>query len=290
VISAMMGSLGLACGIDAESNESGFLPEVACSDVRAAGPWWNQAFPDQTRRFHVEFDATPSASPIDAVVGLGNGSASRFDQLGAIVRFSPTGTIDVRAGSVYRADVIQPYQAGTQYHLRLDTDVRTHTYSVWLRDSFGGYTAIARNYPYRTEQAGVTRLDDVASKVDSPTGSLEICAFQVVADATTADNCLIVTAGDGFATAPLPDATVLDTLVLTATPSAPNIDAVIGLSSTRATVIRIARTSRGRTRRAPSIFGCLLMSRPTRTRSSRAHSSWRKSSPASTASARRRAR
>lgn len=207
------------------------MQEIACPVVQAAGPWWNQTFPDQTRRFHAEFDATPSASPIDAVVGLGSGSASRFDQLGAIVRFSPTGTIDVRAGSVYRADVIQPYQAGTQYHLRMDTDVRTHTYSVWLRDNFGGYTALARNYPYRTEQAGVARLNNVASKVDSPTGSLEICAFQVVADATTADNCLIVSAGDGFATAPLPDATVLDTLVFTATPSAPNIDAVIGLSA-----------------------------------------------------------
>src|SRR5512140_1510499 len=121
IVSAVMGALGLACGIEPESNESGHLPEVACPVVQAAGPWWNQAFPDQARRFHAEFDATPSASPIDAVVGLGRGTASRFDQLAAIVRFSPTGTIDVRAGSVYRADVIQPYQAGTQYHLRLDT-------------------------------------------------------------------------------------------------------------------------------------------------------------------------
>src|SRR4051812_10381875 len=84
VIGAVMESLGLACDIDAESSESGHLPDAACSVVRAGGLWWNQAFPDQARRFHAEFDATPSASPIDAVVGLGSGSASRFDQLAAI--------------------------------------------------------------------------------------------------------------------------------------------------------------------------------------------------------------
>lgn len=227
---AATGALGLACGIDAGQ------PEVdqeitACTIVAAAGPWWNQTFPDQTKMFHAEFDATPSASSIDAVVGLGAGSASQFAQLAAIVRFNPGGTLDARDGSTYRADVTQPYQAGQSYHLRLDVDVRTHTYSVWLRDDFGGYTALARDYAFRTEQAGVTHLDNVASKIDSAAGTLQICAFQVVADMTTADNCLIVTAGDGFVTAPLPNATVLDTLTFTVTPSILNIDAVIGLSA-----------------------------------------------------------
>jgi hypothetical protein len=231
VVCAAIGALGLACGFDAEQLELAPWSMAACTVVHAAGPWWNQIFLDQARRFHAEFDATPSTSSIDAVVGLGHGAATREDQLGAIVRFNATGTIDVRAGSTYRADVTQRYQAGTQYHLRLDVDVRTHTYSVWLRDDFGGYTPLARDYPFRTEQAGVTHLNDAASKVDSPTGTLEICAFQVVADATTADNCLIVSAGDGFVTVPLPDATILDTVTFTVTPSAPNVDAAIGLSA-----------------------------------------------------------
>jgi hypothetical protein len=181
--------------------------------------------------FHAEFDVTPSASGIDAVVGLGDGSASSYTQLVAIVRFNPSGTIDARAGSEYRADVMWPYQAGVRYHIRLDLDVRTHTYSVWLRNDSGPYTAIARGYPFRTEQAGVARLNNVASKVDSAGGAVKISGFQVVADATTADGCLIVTAGDGFVRAPLPDATVLDTVLFEATPGGPNIDAVIGLSA-----------------------------------------------------------
>jgi hypothetical protein len=248
LVCATAGALGLACGIEVE-DETSVPPVSACTIVRAAGCWWNQPFPDQARMFHVEFDATPSDSSIDAVVGLGDGAASRVDQLGAIVRFNPAGTIDARAGAVYRADVMQPYQAGQPYHLRLDVDVRTHTYSVWLRSDLGGYTAIARDYPFRTEQAGVTHLNNAASKVDSPTGTLTICGFQVVADATTADNCLVVVAGDGFVTAPLASATVLDTLTFTATPSGTGIDAVIGLSAgpamsvpDLATAVRLAPT------------------------------------------------
>jgi len=224
------GALGLACGVDADQAEVE-QKITACTIVSAGGPWWNQTFPDQARMFHAEFDATPSVGALDAVVGLGAGSASQFAQLAAIVRFNPGGTLDARDGSTYRADVTQPYQAGRPYHLRLDVDVRTHTYSVWLRDDFGGYTALARDYAFRTEQAGVTHLDNAASTIDSAAGALQICAFQVVADNTTADNCLIASAGDGFVTAPLPNATVLDTLTYTVTPSALNIDAVIGLSS-----------------------------------------------------------
>jgi len=244
------GALGLACGVDADPAE--VEQEIAaCTIVAAAGAWWNQTFPDQARMFHAEFDATPSASSIDAVVGLGAGSASQFAQLAAIVRFNPGGTLDARDGSTYRADVTQPYQAGQSYHLRLDVDVRTHTYSVWLRNDFGGYTAVARDYAFRAEQAGVTHLGNVASKIDSTAGTLQICAFQVVADMTTADNCLVVTAGDGFVTAPLPNATVLDTLTFTVTPSILNIDAVIGLSAGPATRFSDLATA---ARLAPSGF------------------------------------
>lgn len=245
-VCAVIGALGLACGVDAGSGTTA-AAESVCANVEAGGPWWNQTFSDQAGRFHVELDATPSASSIDAVVGLAAGTASGFTQLAAIVRFNPAGTIDVRAGSSYRADVTQPYTAGTAHHLRIDVNVRTHTYSVWLRNSFGGYGAIARDYPFRTEQAGATRLGDVASKIDSATGGLEICGFELVADGTTADGCVAAAAGDGFVSGPLLDASVLDTLTFTATPSVTSIDAVIGLSagpaakfSDIATAVRLA--------------------------------------------------
>lgn len=233
VVCAWTGAQGLACGVGAPSEPAAV--ETTCAAVAAGGPWWNLAFAGQGRRFHVEFDATPSASPIDAVIGLGAGSAAGFTQLGAIVRFSPAGTIDARDGASYRADATQPYQAGVAVHLRLDVDVATHRYSVWIRSAFGGYGAIARDYAFRAEQAGVARLDDVASKVDSATGALAICGLEVVSDATTADGCVIADAGGGFVSIALPDATVLDTLTFTATPSVGNLDGVIGRSAGPAT-------------------------------------------------------
>lgn len=205
-------------------------PAAGCM-IADTSTWSNQTFPEQAKMFHAEFDATPSAGSIDAVVGLSDGSASRFSQLAAIVRFNPAGTIDMRSGSTYKADVNWPYQADTTYHLRIDIDVRTHAYSVWLRTFGSSYTALARSYPFRTEQAGVTRLSNVATEADSTAGTLEVCGFVVVADTTTADGCVIATAGDGFTSIALPDASVLDTAAFNAQPSAQNIDAVIGLSA-----------------------------------------------------------
>jgi hypothetical protein len=127
--------------------------------------------------------------------------------------------------------VVRPYQAGTSYHFRLDVNTFSRTYSVWLRNAAGTYDAIARGYSFRSEQAGVSRLNNGASKVDSANGALEVCGLFVVADASTAPDCVVALAGAGFVNAPLADATVLDTVTFSATPSAPGIDAVIGLSA-----------------------------------------------------------
>ncbi|MGH9889714.1 MAG: hypothetical protein ACREBE_29570, partial [bacterium] len=198
----------------------------------AGGPWWNQGFPGQTKRFHVEFDATPSAAGLDAVVGLAGGRASTFTDLAAIVRFNASGAIDVRDGDTYRSIFTLPYSAGVTYHLRIDLDVRTHKYSAFVRftgSSF--YTALARDALFRTEQSGVTQLSGIASEVDGASGSIEICGVSVVADPTTADGCVVASAGDGFVTQPVRDANVVGTVTFQATPSDPGIDGVIGWSA-----------------------------------------------------------
>lgn len=211
------------------------ISPFACAAASAGGGWVNRSFAVQRGRFHVELDATPSTTAVDSVIALSASAASNFPQLAAIVRFNATGTIDARDGSAYRADTTQAYQAGTSYHVRFDVDLRGHTYSAWLRDMFGNYTAIGRGYAFRTEQAGVTSLANVANEVDAATGSVTICGITAVADATTADGCVVTAAGDGFTSIPLTDATVLDTLTFTATPSAAGLDAVIGLSAGAAT-------------------------------------------------------
>src|SRR6185436_19145825 len=106
------------------------------------------------------------------------------------------------------------------YHVRIDVDVRTHKYSVFVRfSSSSGYTTIARDAGFRTEQSSVTHLNDIASKVDGASGSVAICGLAVVADATTADGCVVASAGDGFVTQAVRDATVVGTVTFRATPS-----------------------------------------------------------------------
>lgn len=204
--------------------------EASCTLSSTPGTWSNQAFPEEARQFHVEVDVTPSSTSLDAVVGLSDGSASSFSQLAAIVRFNPSGMIDARDGSSYRADAAVPYLAGQPYHVRFDVDLPTHSYSAWVRTS-SIYTLIGRWYSFRTEQAAASRLNNVASEVDSSSGTLEVCAPTAVADATMADGCVAADAADGVVTAALPDATVLDSIRFSVRPSAQNMDAVIGLSA-----------------------------------------------------------
>lgn len=204
-----------------------------CASSRAVGAWQNQTFPDQTGRFQIEFDATPSASELDGVIGLSDGPATRSAQLAASVRFNPTGVIDVRAGSVYQADALYLWQAGTAYRIRIRGDVASHRYSVQVRPSAGGrYVALASDYPFRTEQAGAIRLDQLASEIDAtgidPGGALLVCGAAVIPP--PAAGCVVASAGDGFVGVALPRATVLDTVTFGAQVDQHGIDAVIGLS------------------------------------------------------------
>ncbi len=47
------------------------------------------------------YDATPSASGINAVVGLSNGAQTAYTGFAAITRFNPSGNIDARSGGAY---------------------------------------------------------------------------------------------------------------------------------------------------------------------------------------------
>jgi hypothetical protein len=226
--------LGCVGGADEAKNESS---ATACTVVPAGGAWWNQAFAEQTGLFHVEFSVTPSATNVDAVIGLSNGAATKWTSLAAIVRFNPQGKVDVRAGGEYRADRDYAYQAGSRYNLRVDVDVQARTYSVWINTWQDGppVLAIARNYPFRTEQASVTRLDNVASFVNpatgSTTGSIDLCGFTATKDATTADGCVINVANAGFTNLAVGASSAVMSVSLHARAAQANMDGVVGVTS-----------------------------------------------------------
>ncbi|HEX3773848.1 MAG TPA: hypothetical protein VHV51_05240 [Polyangiaceae bacterium] len=144
----------------------------ACNTAEPNGGFVNTAFPTESVFSVTSFTATPNANDIDGEIGLSAASASSFNDLAAIVRFNPSGTIDVRNGDVYTADTSIPYSAGTSYQFHILTDVVGHSYSVFLNE-----TLIAENYAFRTQQANVASLANWAMTSDSAVGSFSVCQF-----------------------------------------------------------------------------------------------------------------
>ena len=130
--------------------------------VTVGNQWSNLPISPQTGAFSFSIDAVPSAAGIDAVVGLSTSSASNFSDLAAIVRFSPNGVIDARDGGTYAAVNVLTYMPGTKYHVAFVVDVPKHRYSATVTVPGGTPVIIANNYAFRTEQAAVTSITNLA--------------------------------------------------------------------------------------------------------------------------------
>ncbi|HEY5945208.1 MAG TPA: hypothetical protein VIV40_06945, partial [Kofleriaceae bacterium] len=229
----------LACDTSGdESQQVEVASDATVCTIRSAGdPWWLATYPQQTGRFHFQFQATPYNNNIDAVVGVSKGVATKWTQLAAIVRFAPTGVIDVRRGGAYAADVNYPYNANRTYYIRMDIDVAAHTYSVTVTTDprTGVYTTLATNYAFRTEQASVTSLDAAAVYLEpSRPGSIQICDMNPIADDSTPDGCLTSNAGGTFANAWMEPSWTAMIARFTATPSANAMDGVVGYTLDKA--------------------------------------------------------
>jgi phosphodiesterase/alkaline phosphatase D-like protein len=150
-------------------------PDPTC--VTSAAAWQNQSFASQTGSFTAEFEATPANAKMDGVVGLSNGPASTYGGLAAIVRFNTTGNIDARNGGAYSATTSIPYSAGTPYRFRLVINLSARTYSVYVRSGSSAEQLLANNFSFRTEQAGVTALNNMGLYASA--GSESACRLTV---------------------------------------------------------------------------------------------------------------
>jgi Alginate lyase len=154
----------------------------ACVQTTPGGPWQNTAFASQTGAFTVQFDATPSAADMNAVIGLSNGSRTAYTGFAAIARFNPSGNIDARNGGAYAAASTIPYQAGVSYHFRMAVDVRTHRYSVFVTAPGGAEQTVGSGFAFRSEQSGVSRLNSWGAYGQA--GSETVCGFTLGPTAT----------------------------------------------------------------------------------------------------------
>ncbi len=156
------------------------LQGVGCVTATSGGGWQNFTFYSQTGAFTAEFDATPSASPIDSVVGLSQGAQTAYTGFACLARFNPSGNIDARNGGAYAAASTIPYSANVTYHFRLVVNVPAHTYSIFVTPAGGTERTVGTNFAFRTEQNAVTSLDWWGTVVNASTaGSTTVCDFTI---------------------------------------------------------------------------------------------------------------
>jgi hypothetical protein len=132
--------------------------------------------PAATGTFTATYDATPSVSPENAVVGLSNGAATAFGNLGCIARFNPSGDIDAYNGSAYAAAATIPYSAGVSYHFEMDVNLTAHTYSIYVTPAGGSKTLVGSNYAFRSSANTMTSLNDWNLDVDPSIGGASLTA------------------------------------------------------------------------------------------------------------------
>jgi len=148
---------------DTSHNDYADIPGDAVYDdslgVIGRNTWRSFFVSEQTRGFTAAFDAVPNKDKMDGITGVLKGSATTFGKVACIVRFNPSGRIDVRKGSTYAADTTVGYTADTRYRFRMAINVVTKTYSVYVTPEGQDEITLAINYAFRTEQTGVTSLD-----------------------------------------------------------------------------------------------------------------------------------
>jgi glucose/arabinose dehydrogenase len=148
--------------------------------ITAAMGFYNQPIAAQTGQFTVQFDASPSLSPTNATLSLSQGTVTAYSGMATIVRFNTSGDIDARNAGAYTAAATIPYSANTVYHFRMAIDVSAHTYSIFVTPPGGSEITVGANYAFRTEQAGVTQLDNWNADVAAtPGGSVTVSNFTI---------------------------------------------------------------------------------------------------------------
>ncbi|HWZ94091.1 MAG TPA: chitobiase/beta-hexosaminidase C-terminal domain-containing protein [Opitutaceae bacterium] len=146
----------------------------SCISVSSSNGFDNIAMSSsQSGTFTATFDASPSLSPSNAVIGLSKGTQTAYTGLSCIARFNTSGDIDAYNGTAYQAASVIPYAKNTTYHFRMVVNVPANTYSVYVTPPGGSELTVGLNYKFRS---AVTSLDTWTIDVNAtPGGSVTVC-------------------------------------------------------------------------------------------------------------------
>lgn len=140
--------------------------------------WQSAEFPSKIDEFDLFFEVVANDDGLDGVIGMANGEATGYTDLGPILRLNVDGSIDARDGGVYRADTVFPYAAGDSIRVHLAIDVREKTYTARVANGIEAYVTIASNYAFRNEQQQLISLDHLGMFASA--GSLTVENFSFV--------------------------------------------------------------------------------------------------------------
>jgi hypothetical protein len=242
VVVGLLLAASVGCALDADTNEvstTAPVSDLPVSDGNATAGygWSNSPIPQHTNDVvTLEFEAMPwsNGESVDAIIGLSNQKADAYSDLAAIVRFNANGYVDARNGGAYAADITFPYASPGEYGFRMVVDLYNKTYTVDVRnnDNRVGDTwhRLATNYRFRTEQATLNRIDNMARFITSATGSVSTNSLSV-----TPDVC--ISGAPGWVALPFPTQTGRFVMQADLFPNpgstanwATKIDAVVGMS------------------------------------------------------------
>lgn len=166
---------------------------VATTCLLSSGTWQSTALSQvQTGHFRISYDATPSVTTENGVIGVSAAPTGNYDNFALSARFNVSGKIDARNGAAYVAASSIPYAANVTYHFYFDVNLATHTYSAYV--SRGSVQQlIGANLAFRTTQSAVASLaylDAVTSQ-----GINNICNVTIAPAITTQPAAKAVSAG-----------------------------------------------------------------------------------------------
>lgn len=180
-------SITRATTLKAIAVKTGLSPSAATVGVYAVGSitsttdWTSVAFESRTTTFTYGYDAVPSASNIDTVLGLGGiYPVTDFPQLACAVRFGTSGKIEARNGAAYASQATIPYAAGNTYTFRLIVNPVAKNYSVTVSTNGGPAVTLAKDYAFRAEQSALSQFNSMG--LISVVGNQTVSSFGIVPD------------------------------------------------------------------------------------------------------------
>ena len=211
-----------ACGGSSTDNQEANSPSE--KKVQKNSNWHNKKFSNQTGKTTATFTAKPSGNNIDGVIGFSNGEASKYADLGIIVRFATSGYIDARNGSKYKKSKNIKYSKNKTYSFKVEIDFSKHTYNVFVKIGNNAEVQLANNFKFRTEQSNLNSINNVAHY----TQNNEMLYVNNISFKNNPTN------NDIWHNISIPSQNKNTTVIFEVTPSKSNIDGVIGLSNTEA--------------------------------------------------------